>query len=65
MDTRRRGPAASSNNALIRAVAVGMVCGLIISGAMFYHKLQLQTLQVDMAKSLMSQVRLMLQLPVV
>ncbi len=30
--------------ALIRAVAVGMVCGLLISGAMFYHKLQLRTL---------------------
>ena len=44
MDSRRRGQAGSSNTVLIRAVAVGMVCGLIISGAMFYHKLQLRTL---------------------
>lgn len=43
MDSRRRSQA-GSNTVLIRAVAVGMVFGLLISGAMFYHKLQLRTL---------------------
>ena len=52
MDYPRRKSQASSNPTIIRAVAVGMVVGLFISGAMFYHKMKLQTLEAELLSDL-------------
>ncbi len=56
MEYPRRKSQASANPALIRAVAVGMVVGLRISGAMFFHKMKLQTLEAELQNDILYHV---------
>ena len=58
MDYQRRRPAIGSNStaAFCKAVAVGMVVGLLLSLAGFYHKSKLESLQEEFGGNLSFQV---------